>query len=223
MDLSSIKYFSADYEKRYGRRQTERIKIYQTEMRDDSCDRLMICLPKSISFGSLCALIKYAYENSAGHLNFVCEDESCASILKSLIIDRELENYAKCDDVYEPKEMFVNVDPVYYDNFMASTPSNKVFWHRYDYSSPYRYHRSRPTDFGYQIKLAMKIILDSGSESITSSMVKRMILGDYFGCESTEYAFYQKELKEIDEYVTSGDGKNFSLNCKTERFIYKHH
>ncbi len=227
VDFSSIKYYSDDYGKRFGRRQTERAKIYFENSSDCECTRFMACIPKSLSIESIKSVVDYMYkateylcEGDINRLNFVCEDLTSMITLKSYLIEKEYERYLKKGFYYPRRELYINVDPTYYDNFIVNTPNNKVFWHQYDYNSSYRFHRKLGISLSIQIGSAIKIILETG-EKVSVEQIKHLLLGEYLEEETRDYALLQEELKELSNYVTEERRGDFIYSIRDNSYVMR--
>ena len=144
-----------------------------------NCDRMVVAIPDSLQQYYLFKVIQYAHDRSKD-LNFICQSPDLASRLKSILVNLEL-NARKNNCSYIKGNYFINVDPNYYDSFFVNTPNNKNFWHRYDYSSDYKYRRKIIYDLNTIIDMCIQEYLhkNPSSQEINNDTLSDMILGSY--------------------------------------------
>ena len=146
-----------------------------------SCVRMVLAIPDSLQYNSLLKVIQYAH-NYGKNLNIVCQSPDLASRVKSILVTYEL-NARKYNRSYIEGNYFINVDPNYYDAFFVDTPDNKEFWHRYDYSSDYKYRRKIIYDLKTIIDMCIQEYLKTNTDSkeINNDILSEMISGSYYG------------------------------------------
>lgn len=118
----------------------EIIKEFTKEKRYNA-DRLIVTLSNSLELEEVYKLIHFAIQY--GHsINFICESLVTALEVKRYIVLNEL-CMQQQDRSFIGKNgnIFINVDPIYYQTYFTNLPTNKAFFHMYDYSSDYRYSR----------------------------------------------------------------------------------
>ena len=146
-----------------------------------NCDRMVVAIPDSLQQYYLLMVIQYAHDRGK-HLNFICQSPDLASRVKSILVNMEL-SAKKNNSSYIKGKYFINVDPNYYDSFFVNTPDNKEFWHRYDYSSDYKYRRKIIYDLETIIDMCIHEYLqkNTSSKEVNDDILSEMILGSYSG------------------------------------------
>lgn len=165
VDLDDIRKFNSDIDRKYR---------YMVED-DYKCTRLIITIPKSLEYEEIKELIDYAYKH-AKKVNFICEDIDTSSVTKNFVMRYLLANNQNIR--WEEKNAFVNIDPDYYRNFFLDCPDNKTYWHRFDYSSSYMFHRRDILSLDGYMFLAKKA-LTYFSIDITDDLIVNLVLGSY--------------------------------------------
>lgn len=164
-DEDSIRYFVRKRDKKF------------SDKMDKKCDRLSVTIPSSLEYDSIVKVIEYAHLN-AENLNFVCQSDEVANVVKKIIIEKELDarrergipllDTVRRNDAYYINEVcYVNVDPDYYSNFFADTPNNKNFWHRYDYGSCYEHRRKSIIDLKQIIDMCILEYFNTSSDNLS--------------------------------------------------------
>jgi len=160
-------------------------EIYKDDMHkkcytsDELCffDRFMVTIPKSLDIQDINMIIDYVYKHGR-LLNFVCENTDTAIIIKRVLINKAIEAL-KRGEKYFKDWCFVNVDPNYYDSFLVDAPNNKVFWHRYDFSSEYRYKRKELLSLDEQFDMACLHLSKNHIEKIQYQLLDELMFGGY--------------------------------------------
>ena len=132
-----------------------------------------------LSFDSLNGLDSQGYlypNNSFDYFDFnrYCANDTLSGKIRYLnFYDTAIEH-----GLMPIRNVIVNVDPDYYRNYFLNTPSNKTYWHQYDYSSIYKFHRKDVITFNGKIDCALKA---SRIHNIipTLDMVLELVLGSY--------------------------------------------
>ncbi len=217
IDLNDIRVFTRDNGKEFGATKVERLEYLKKLMQGDidfSCDRIMITIPKSLNFESIIKLIDYAHDYGC-KIQFVCETPDVATIIKEILFDRAITAYKQVSIVdvgyrysiyrkirnkYFKDCCFICVDPEYFRNFFLDTPTNKNFWHRYDYTGNYKYRKKNPASLDYMIDLA---IYENTHEGVIDyERINKQVLGSY-SSETLEEALLNIRLIDFiddDEY-----------------------
>jgi len=172
-----------------------------------SCDRMVVAIPDSLQHNSLLKVIQYAH-NHGKNLNIICQSPDLASRVKSILVTNEL-NARRNNSNYIEGNYFINVDPNYYDAFFVDTTDNKEFWHRYDYSSDYKYRRKIIYDLNTIIDMVMKEYSErnDGSKKINNNILLKMILGSY-SCDDVYF--------NLDKFLLDNqgvDGRTLPDDC----------
>ena len=141
------------------------------------CDRLMVTIPNSLPIKEIKKIIDYAHEHSY-FLNLVCENIETSLIVKKILINNAVDSYINGNNYFKDL-CFVNVDPTYYDSFLINTPTNKNFWHWYDYSSDYKYKRKVLLSLDKQFDLVLPYCANSDG-SIYYPLLDELMFGEYF-------------------------------------------
>lgn len=144
-----------------------------------SCHRMIVAIPDSLEHHSMLKVIEYAYDRGE-NLNIICQSPDLASRVKSILVVNEL-NARRNNSKYIKGNYFINIDPNYYNAFFVDTPDNKEFWHRYDYSSDYKYRRKIIYDLNAIIDMCIQEYSQEHSDSteINNDILLEMILGSY--------------------------------------------
>lgn len=170
------------------------------------CDRMVVAIPDSLQYHSLLKVIQYAH-NYGKKLNIICQSPDLASRVKTILVTNEL-NARGNNGRYIEGDYFINVDPNYYDSFFVDTPDNKEFWHRYDYSSDYKYRRK----IIYDLKTIIDMVTKEYGEKIdankkNNNILLEMILGGY----SCDEDYFNLEKFLLDKQGV--DGRTLSDDC----------
>ena len=185
---------------------------YHSPSEFNSFNRLMITIPKSLDPSQLGPLLDYAH-SMGKKINFVCEDFETSIRLKKIIIKKMVDAYQNGRQYFDDW-CFINVDPTYYKSFLVDTPSNKVFWHRYDYSSDYPFRRKEMLSFNRIVELAIEYVTKS-INSFDYQLLETIILGDY---NSNEYIY--NDFRNVIDKETAGFEEQLLLN-KQKRLLKK--
>ncbi len=140
------------------------------------CTRLMVTIPHSLSYLEIEKLIDYSYKTGE-MLNFICEGIDVAIIVKKILIKKSVSAYVSGQEYFK-NWCFVNIDPTYFESFMVDTPNSKTLWHRYDFSSDYKYHRFFILSFDYLVKKAIEYSRN-GDASLDYQLLDAILLGSY--------------------------------------------
>lgn len=178
LDYDNIRCFYSGSGKELGKRK-QTIKEFYNEVvaqKKYSCDRLIVTIPESLEYSQLTELIEFANKN-ATHINFICENPDTAVKVKRNIVLKELEA-RKQQKRYIKGNIFINVDPDYYNTFFLDTPSNKKLWHRYDYTSDYKYRRKELSSLTVLIDACIFHNRSQNGE-INYEQVEEELLGTY--------------------------------------------
>ncbi len=159
----------------------------------DLYDRLIITIPSSLPYEQILKVVVYAHTHG-GKTNFVCENIDVAMTVKRILIGKAVSAYVN-GEKYFNDWCFVNTDPTYYESFLINTPSNKIFWHRYDYSSDYNYRRKEMLSFNKIIELAI-LYSQSKTGKVDYQLLDILLLGSY----SSETA-YLEDVKGFEDMV----------------------
>lgn len=255
IDLNNIRIFTRNNGQEFGSTKVERRAYLNKVMQGDSkclyCDRLMITVPKSLSFECIIELIDYAH-NYGQQLQFVCESPDTAVMIKEILIDRAISeykqesivdvgyyspNYQKRRNKYFKDWCFICVDPNYYSNFMIDTPTNKTFWHRYDYTGSYEYRKREVASLDYLFDYA--IYKNTHDGVVDYEQISKQLLGGYSSKEGevepinvrvVDFMDYPEfysfpECKGMDyielmDYVDRRYGKRFYLEDTMRNELY---
>lgn len=201
IDLDSIRIFTRKNGHEFGSTKIERqeylTKLTQGKIEYWLCDRLMITIPKSLNFESIIKIIDYAH-NYGTQIQFICETLDVASLIKEILVDRAISAYKQVSIVEEGYEFcteykkvrkkyfknrcFLCVDPEYFKNFMLDTPTNKNFWHRYDYTGNYKFRKTEPASLDYVID---RTIYENTHDGVIDyERINKQLLGSYSSDET---------------------------------------
>lgn len=171
------------------------------------CNRMVVAIPDSLQQYSLLKVIGYAHDKS-DDLNIICQSPDLASRVKSILVTYEL-NARKNNSNYIEGNYFINVDPNYYNAFFVDTPDNKELWHRYDYSSDYKYRRKIIYDLKTIIDMCIHEYLkrNTSSEKIDNDILSEIILESY-SSDSVSFDFNDFLLDE-----QGVDGRTLPYDC----------
>ncbi len=149
INLNEARIFSTKNGRTFGKTETDILK-YLSKSRDSLlwCNRFIITIPDSLAFEKIKEIIDFAFFKAKEVINIICESPTTAYLVKSIIWFK-MKNivYENCYESNLYRRIFVNVDPNYYCNFWMTTPDNKTFYHLYDYTSNYKYHRKLKCSF----------------------------------------------------------------------------
>lgn len=170
------------------------------------CHRMIVAIPDSLEHHSLIKVVEYAYERS-DDLNFICQSPDLAVRVKSILVDNEL-NARMNNSKYIKGKYFINIDPDYYNSFFVTTPDNKEFWHRYDYSSDYKYRRKIIYDLDTIINMVIQEYTKRNSDSKeNNNNFSELLLGSY-SCDEVSF-----DLNEFLLNLQGVDGRYLSDTC----------
>jgi len=171
------------------------------------CHRMIVAIPDSLDYHSLLKVVEYAYERSYD-LNFICQNPDLAVRVKSILVANEL-NARTNNSKYIKGKYFINIDPDYYNSFFVTTPDNKEFWHRYDYSSDYKYRRKIIYDLNTIINMVIDEYAKINIDSIETdnNIFSKLLLGNY---SSDEDSF---DLNNFLLNMQGADGRNLPHTC----------
>ena len=149
INLDETRIFSTKNGKTLGKTETV-ILEYLSKPRDYllKCNRFIITIPDSLAFEEIKKIIDFAFIKANDVINIICESQTTAYLVKSIIWFKMKKIVSEnCDEYGRYNRIFVNIDPNYYRNFWMTTPDNKTFYHLYDYTSSYQYHRNLKCSF----------------------------------------------------------------------------
>ncbi len=151
-------------------------KIVTNEKEMSFYHRLIVTIPKTLSYNNIEKLIDFAHKYSE-KINFVCENIDVVITVKKILLKKALNAF------YSGKKYFkdwclINIDSNYYETFLANTPNNKNLWHQYDFSSDYPYRRKEIMSFDKKLELAI-LYSQNGNNSIDYQLLEALIFGDY--------------------------------------------
>ena len=149
INLNETRIFSTRNGRTFGKTETD-ILEYLSKSRDNLlwCNRFIITIPDSLAFEKIKEIIDFTFFKANEVINIICESPTTAYLVKSIIWFK-MKNIVNenCDEYNVYRRIFVNVDPNYYRNFWMTTPDNKTFYHLYDNTSDYKYHRKLKCSF----------------------------------------------------------------------------
>ena len=174
-------------------------------------NKLIITIPKSLDYLEIIKLVEYGFQINKYHdtkaeqINFICEDVDTAVKVKEICIKCYL---ALPDTIILPQqlnfwpdakmELLVNVDPDYYRNYFLDCPKNEVYYHRYDYSSQYKFRRKESINFSGKIDCAVLAFKNCGITP-TEDMIKEIVLGGYDN--ECRFPKVKEEYEKLVKYV----------------------
>lgn len=186
-------------------------------------NKLIITIPKSLDYLEIIKLVEYGFQINKYHdtkaeqINFICEDVDTAVKVKEICIKCYL---ALPDTIILPQqlnfwpdakmELLVNVDPDYYRNYFLDCPKNGVYYHRYDYSSQYKFRRKESINFSGKIDCAVLAFKNCGINP-TEDMIKEIVLGGYDN--ECRFPKVKEEYEKLVKYVIE---KIIRIEPKTE-------
>lgn len=186
-------------------------------------NKLIITIPKSLDYLEIIKLVEYGFQINKYHdtkaeqINFICEDVDTAVKVKEICIKCYL---ALPDTIILPQqlnfwpdakmELLVNVDPDYYRNYFLDCPKNGVYYHRYDYSSQYKFRRKELINFSGKIDCAVLAFKNCGITP-TEDMIKEIVLGGYDN--ECRFPKVKEEYEKLVKYVIE---KIIRIEPKTE-------
>lgn len=191
-------------------------------------NKLIITIPKSLDYLEIIKLVEYGFQINKYHdtkaeqINFICEDVDTAVKVKEICIKCYL---ALPDTIILPQqlnfwpkakmELLVNVDPDYYRNYFLDCPKNEVYYHRYDYSSQYKFRRKESINFSGKIDCAV-LAFKNCEITPTEDMIKEIVLGGYDN--ECRFPKVKEEYEKLVKYVIEDIIK---MEPKTEVFDEK--
>ena len=159
INLDETRIFSTKNGKTFGKTETA-ILEYLSKPRDYLLisNRFIVTIPSSLEYEEIKKIIDFVSTKAKNVINIVCENQTTAYMVKTIIWSKMKkivkENGYEYNHAYENgysysvcKRIFVNIDPNYYRNFWMTTPDNKTFYHIYDFTSSYQYHRRLKASF----------------------------------------------------------------------------
>ena len=149
INLDETRIFATQNGRTFGKTDSAILR-YLSRPRDYllNCNRFIITIPDSLAFEEIKKIIDFAFFKAKDVINIICESPTVAYLVKSIIWFK-MKNIVK-ENGYEfdrYRRIFVNIDPNYYRNFWMTTPDNKTFYHLYDFTSSYQYHRRLKCSF----------------------------------------------------------------------------
>ena len=186
-------------------------------------NKLIITIPKSLDYSEIIKLVEYGFQinnyhyTKAEQINFICEDDDTVVKVKEICIKCYL---ALPDTIILPQqlnfwpdakmELLVNVDPDYYRNYFLDCPKNGVYYHRYDYSSQYKFRRKESINFSGKIDGAVLAFKNCGITP-TEDMINEIVLGGYDN--ECRFPKVKEEYEKLVKYVIE---KIIRIEPKTE-------
>lgn len=242
IDLDHIRVFTRNNGQEFGSTKVERQeylqKLIQGEIKFSHCSRLIITIPKSLHFENVIRLIDYAHQYGSRVL-FICETSDVAVTIKEILVDRAIQAYKQisssepCRKVvlktrgkYFKNECFLCVDPTYFSNFMLDTPTNKAFWHRYDYTGSYKYRKQEPASLDYVFDRTIYENMHDGK--VDYERVTKQLLGSYSSKETEVLPVSISIIDFMDGYddfrmLPECQGLNFDELMKYVNMHYADH
>lgn len=211
--------------------------VFEQACHTCNCNRLAITIPKSLNYDAIKEIInKLKYEKGEFNdcdINRNINDEElksetwlniiCESFDKYLFIKEYLMKKLINGDILSTR-IFVNCDPEYYDNYLVETPTNEVFWHKYDFlTSDYKYRRKYLLDLRGQFNYAKEYLHDilgiTPDNSEYKNILEEILLGSY--SSSPKYEEYIKSFKEylfLKEIEILNETRNYTKE-ELEEFL----
>ena len=153
-------------------------------------------IPKTICYKDLLKTIDYVTTNGQ-HINFICETPDLSAQVKRAIVTKTLDSHKK-NKSFLKGNVFINVDPNYYDSFFANTPDNKNLWHKYDYSSNYEFRRKAPESLSVLIGYYLAKFYDEEKNSYNYEQIEEALLGTYNSiCNFNKLVFSDIEIEAL--------------------------
>lgn len=216
IDLNNTRIFATRNGKSFGKSKTE-ILNYLNSSRDYllKCDRFIFCIPDSLKFEEIKKIIDFAFHKTYSRINFVCESQTIEFIVKRIVwykMKKEIYENGHWSHLFQ--DVYINIDQNYYRNFWMTTPDNKTFYHLYDYTSDYKYHRKLKCSFSEYILFAYAalteeknieifenkyLIAPDNFDNLNYEIIEELIFGGYDEPKYLEEA--QKFAKILDECV----------------------
>ena len=213
IDFKKMKKFNSD--------KTKNKKFWISD--EYQFNKLIITIPKSLDYSEIIKLVEYGFQinnyhyTKAEQINFICEDDDTVVKVKEICIKCYL---ALPDTIILPQqlnfwpdakmELLVNVDPDYYRNYFLDCPKNEVYYHRYDYSSQYKFRRKESINFSGKIDCAVLAFKNCGITP-TEDMIKEIVLGGYDN--ECRFPKVKEEYEKLVKYVIE---KIIRIEPKTE-------
>lgn len=162
------------------------------ENKEYTSKRLIITIPESLEYKEVKKLIVFGI-NYGFNINFVCETMNTYLNVKRIIILEEILKQREGDTfIGRNGNIFVNVDPYYYQMYFTNLPSNKSFWHMYDYSSNYQYCRSDVNSLSSLIHNCINTNYDKNNGKVDYEEIEEWLLGSYGSLKFDKF--------EVDNY-----------------------
>lgn len=118
------------------------------------CRYLCVTIPTSLDEKSLFKVIDFASQK-AHIINFICENEEVASLLREILVKREIdrinlnESHSCSMNCFRINcELFISVDRDYYNSFLMELPNNRNLWNKYSYTFNPKYKYQVKNSFG---------------------------------------------------------------------------
>ncbi|MBQ4583860.1 MAG: hypothetical protein IJA94_03120 [Bacilli bacterium] len=191
IDYSKIMCFSTD-------------KAKYVHFTDEFVNRRIITIPRTLPYDEICKLVNFSIENSY-HLNFICEDITNYIIIKRILILKELDSFYSLDKkqkdgVGKKIKWFVNLDPNYYNDYMVTIANNKTYWHKFDFTSDYKYRRKDPLDIKAIVEECVNRYCKSKTEfNLKRSLIEKILLGDIIEADKELVERKPEQFKNIYE------------------------
>lgn len=182
INLEKVKLFTVNNGKEFGikSKNSNRYDNFCKEVienRNLKCNRLIMTIPSSLELKSLINILDFAHKYGK-NLLFICENSDIAATVKNILVTRALSAIKK-GEVYLKYNCFINVDPNYFQVFFINTPSNKMFWHQYDFTSNYSFRRKEKSSLTIQIDQCLLNNFKTHNGKIIYKEVEEQLLGNY--------------------------------------------
>lgn len=155
---------------------------------------ISITIPKSLPYIEIQKIIQY-FRNEYKTILYICEDSDTYSKVKSIIVDYCLNDYKSLKKDNKIIDSFICIDPNYYDEFFKTTPRGEVFYHRYDYTSNYKFRKKHIMSIEDLCNIYISREEEKNGKDIDYDKIKVSILGSYNSSD-----FNKKTLYTLDEY-----------------------
>lgn len=162
-----------------------------------NAERLIVTIPKSLEYEEVKKLVDFGIKYGF-NINFICESLDVYLNVRRIIILKEIA-MRKQDNTFigNNGNIFVNIDPYYYQTYFATLPTNKVFWHMYNYSSNYKYNRKDINSLTSLIHECMYVNYLKNDGNINYEELEEHLLGSY-----EELKFEEFEINIYDAMHT---------------------
>ena len=163
-----------------------------------SCERLIITIPNSMPKEKIRELILFGFKYAKDRINFICEGIDPALYIKEYIVLEELNAQKQGESIIgDMINVFVNIDPDYYQNYCLTTPTNRSLFKRYGYNSDYKYSRKTLMGLKGAINTAIAYNREINYGFINWNEVEEHLLGYYTNPDYCPYTHQEKVEQEM--------------------------